>query len=142
MCRLPQPRQILCAGCHTHTNMVCRLPQPHQSNLGQVRLDGHEITNGGFGREPTGASGGNPRGLRGGTGIIVTPFVGRLSRQSSPDVMVRHHETSLDISELGKHAWGMTHSPYTLVLRTKPAAVMLTSCRWLDFARTGAARCP
>jgi hypothetical protein len=35
----------------------------------------------------------------------------------------------------------MTHSPYTLVPRTQPSAVMLTSCRWLDFARTGAGLC-
>src|ERR1700678_3257106 len=136
MCRLPQPHQY---GVQVATTT------PIQPGAGEVRwARNHQRglragTHGGFGREPTGASGGNPRGLRGGTGIIVTPFVGRLSRQSSPDVMVRHHETSLDISELGKHAWGMTHSPYTLVLRTKPAAVMLTSCRWLDFARTGAA---
>jgi deoxyribonuclease V len=42
MCRLPQPRQFLCAGCHNHANMVCRLPQPHQLSLGPVGLKGHE----------------------------------------------------------------------------------------------------
>src|ERR1700683_710790 len=99
-------------------------------------------------KSPTGASGGKRRRASGRNGRGVRPergwesgFVGRLSRQSSADVMVGHHETSLDISEPGQHAWGMTHSPYSLVLRTKPTAVMLASCRWLDFARTGAALC-
>src|ERR1700753_3269276 len=55
--------------------------------------------------------------------------------------MTCHHETSLDISDFGKHAVLMTHTPYTLVARTQPIAVSLTCCRWLDFARPGAALC-